>query len=84
MLPVAFGDPVRYAPCLGVDAAIGLAALLLISATGLFNVAATEHHWSLTLKIIRLVRDRSIAVRADATSLSSRQDRASGGIRTCA
>ena len=40
--------------------------LFLFVWLGVFNVAATEKHSKLTLKLISIVRDRSIAVRAIA------------------
>jgi mono/diheme cytochrome c family protein len=42
--------------------------LFLFVWLGVFNVAATEKHSKLTLKLISIVRDRSIAVRAVAIS----------------
>ena len=51
---------------------------------GIFNVAATEQHSDLTLWLISVVRDRSIAVRATSPSEPSLKDpqRVNGGFRS--
>ena len=49
-----------------VAIAVGGGALALLGLWGgVFNVAATETHWPLTLHLIGLVRDRSIAVHVE-------------------
>ena len=43
-------------------------AALAVAYSGGYNVAADEPHWSLTSRVMTMVRDRSIAVRgADLT-----------------
>ena len=59
------GSPVQ---CLWriIAIALALGALALLGLWGgVFNVAATETHWPLTLHLIGLIRDRSIAVHVE-------------------
>jgi mono/diheme cytochrome c family protein len=43
--------------------------------SGAFNVAADSPHWSATSRVIALMRDRSIAVRADGQTVPNLADR---------
>jgi len=41
---------------------------------GLYNVAANDKHYALTLKVLELVRNRSITMRADETNMPDIED----------
>lgn len=43
--------------------------------SGVFNVAADSPHWEVALRVIELVRDRSIAVRTDGQTVPDLKDR---------
>lgn len=54
-------------------AAVLAAGVILYS--GVFNVAADSPHWEAASRVIELVRDRSIAVRADGQAVPDLEDR---------
>lgn len=44
---------------------IGIFGIAIFIYSGTFNIAADDPHWPLTLKILSVVRDRSVEVRSD-------------------
>lgn len=63
-------------------AAAGIAAALFIG-SGLYNIAADDHHTRIVLALIEELRERSIAVRAQAIAVPDLEDgaRISAGAR---
>jgi mono/diheme cytochrome c family protein len=50
---------------------VGLGA---VAYSGLYNIGADEHHWSLTYAILQSVRDRSIHVRSESLEIPNLND----------
>ncbi len=53
---------------------IGLSGLVLYLGTGAYDMGADAPHWDITRKAIEMVRDRSIAVRANQIEVPDLQD----------
>ena len=51
--------------------AVGLGA---IAYSGLYNIGADDHHWSVTFRLLQSVRDRSIRVRSETLKVPNLND----------
>src|SRR5579885_2803851 len=54
---------------------IALVALGMFAFSGLYNIGADDRHWPITFRVLQMLRDRSIHLRAQHIQVPSLQDR---------
>jgi hypothetical protein len=55
----------KYVLIVVIVLVVAVSGALLFAWSGIYNIAASNPHWKITLSLIEMMRDRSIAVRAD-------------------